>query len=434
MTDKQRTIKKEVSFSGIGVHTGANTTIKLSPADPWEGIVFKRNDVDDHSGIKAIVKNVSDTRRGTTLSRGDLEVKTVEHLLAVLYAYGIDNCIIETDGEEIPIDDGSSKIYIDLIEDAGVVELDAPKKSLSLSQPLLYKHNETFIAFYPQDGFSLTYIINYDSPIPGTQYFKYDNDIENFKEFVGPSRTFILYDDVERLKEAGLIKGGNLKNAIVIKEDEIMSGPLRHRDEFVSHKILDMMGDLCLLGMDIKGDILVIKGGHESHIEFIKKLLHRHQMEKVLSAPLDPPVIDIGKIKSFLPHRYPFLLVDKITYIDEDEEMVIGVKNITYNEEIFTGHFPEEPIMPGVLIIEAMAQAGGVLLLSTVEDPSSKLVYFVSIDNAKFRKTVRPGDCLVFKLEGIRLKTKICHMRGFAYVGEDLAAEAEFKAMLIDKK
>jgi len=434
VSDKQGTIEREVEFSGIGVHTGSKTRIRLLPGEPDNGIIFRRIDLKNKPEIKAHVSNVSDTKRGITLSRGDIIIKTGEHLLACFFAYGVDNCVIEIDGEEVPIDDGSALSFSELIERAGIREQDEKKRFLKLKSPVSFSGDDTLISYYPDDEFSLIYIINFDNPLLGTQLLKYEQNIKQFRDYIAPSRTFILYEDVERLQNAGLIKGGSVDNALVIKGDEIINNKLRHPLEFVSHKILDMLGDLCLSGMSIKGKIVALKAGHTSHIDFIKKLIYHHQMEKILSAPTDEPVIDIKEIAKYLPHRYPFLLVDKITYIGDDEEVIIGVKNVTYNEQFFMGHFPEEPIMPGVLIIEAMAQTGGVLLLSSVDNPSGKLVYFISIDNAKFRKTVIPGNCLVFRLEGLKLKTRIAHMRGFAYVGENLVAEAELKAMLVDRK
>jgi UDP-3-O-[3-hydroxymyristoyl] N-acetylglucosamine deacetylase/3-hydroxyacyl-[acyl-carrier-protein] dehydratase len=434
MKYKENTIKKEVSFSGIGVHTGNETNIKLLPAPENTGIVFRRTDLKNQTEVPASLQYVSDTRRSTTLSKGDVHIKTGEHLLATLYAFNIDNCIIEVDGEEIPIDDGSASGFYKLIEKTGVKELENFTNPLSLSQPLVYHQNDVTITYYPSDELTITYIIDFDNKIPGTQYLKYHHSSNNFKENISSARTFILYKDVERLKKAGLIKGGSLDNAVVIRDDEILNNELRFEKEFVAHKIIDFLGDLSLLKKRISGHIIAIKAGHNSHINFIKKFYESFKLEKVLSAPLDEPVIDINAIKNYLPHRYPFLLVDKITHIDENHEFIVGVKNVTYNEQFFTGHFPEEPIMPGVLIIEAMAQTGGVLMLSTVENPSSKLVYFLSIDNVKFRKPVRPGDCLVFKLEDIVLRKKLCKMRGTAYVNDNITTEAEFKAMLVDKE
>jgi len=430
--NRQRTISKEVKMSGIGIHTGKNTSITLKPLPPNNGIIFRRVDVNKTIDIPATIDYVVSGERGTNLAREGIEIKTIEHILSSLYGLGIDNILIENEGGEIPAGDGSANNFVELIDSAGIKEQNEEKRCVSIAQPVYHTDNDISIAIYPDDNLSLSYTISFSHKFLNTQFAHINLNEGEYRDKIAKARTFVFYKDVEALMKSGLIKGGSTENALVITDDGLLEGSLRTPLEFVYHKISDLIGDLCLIGVRLKGRIVAIKAGHKSHIDFARKLKRYIHLMPVYEAPNSEPIYDIDAIKGFLPHRYPFLFVDKITYI-EGTKRVIGVKNVTFNEPFFAGHFPATPIMPGVLIQEAMAQVGGVLLLTTVDDPSTKLVYFLGIDKAKFRKTVIPGDTLVFDLTTLRLKRNICEMRGEAFVRGELVAEGEFRAMVVDK-
>ncbi len=440
MSDCQKTIGGEVRFSGIGLHTGKPVNMVFRPAPPNSGVRFRRVDLDDPVEIIADIGNAPDLAgsiRRTILGRGNTEVTTVEHVLATLVGLGIDNLTIDIDSEEPAEPDGSALPYVELLESAGVEEQSAPRTYLEISRPVSFEENGIELVALPYDGFRISYTLQYDNPVIGTQHRMFDISRDTFRNEIAPARTFALSSEVDRLRAMDLIKGGSYANAIVVDGDRVKSdNPLRFPDEFVRHKILDLLGDLFLVGMPIKGHILAQKSGHSTNVKLARKLRAFAEKEygPTLKLRHKKPMetkFDINDIMKIMPHRHPFLLVDRITELKE--KSVVGIKNVTINEPFFTGHFPGHPIMPAVLIIEAMAQTGGILLLSSVANASEKLVYFMGINNAKFRKPVLPGDTLRFELELLKLRTRICKMRGRAFVGDDLVAEADLLSSIVDR-
>jgi UDP-3-O-[3-hydroxymyristoyl] N-acetylglucosamine deacetylase / 3-hydroxyacyl-[acyl-carrier-protein] dehydratase len=464
MLVQQRTIKQPVSISGVGLHTGSVTTMTFRPAPEDTGIRFRRIDMGGSPEIPADVDHVVDISRGTTIGIGDARVHTVEHVMAALVGLEVDNCIIELDANEPPIGDGSAKPYVDVLLKAGFEKQNAPKDYLIIDQTVTY-HNEekgVDIVALPLDDYRITVMVDYNNPALGSQHTGLFNLEKEFVSEFAPTRTFCFLHEVEMLHSAGLIKGGNLDNAIVIvdrdlSDDEIRrianklginqavilgthgtlnDRPLRFKNEPARHKLLDLMGDLALIGVPLKAQILAARPGHASNIEFARLIRKLYQQKKLIRKfqheRKEGVVFDVNAIQKILPHRYPFLLVDKITDFKIDES-VVGVKNVTVNEPFFEGHFPGQPVMPGVLIIEAMAQTGGILLLNGVENPGDKLVFFMSINNAKFRRPVVPGDQLVFELKMVTRKSRICTMSGRAYVDGTLVAEADLMASIIDR-
>lgn len=464
MLVQQRTIKQPISLSGVGLHTGSISTMTFRPAPENSGVVFRRIDMGGTPEIPANVDHVVDISRGTTIGIGEARVHTIEHVMAALVGLQIDNVLIDIDANEPPIGDGSSKPYVDALMSAEFEKQDAPKDYLIIDQTVTY-HNEekkVDIVALPLDDYRLTVMVDYFNPALGSQHTGLFNLEKEFVTEFAPCRTFCFLHEVEMLHSAGLIKGGNLDNAIVIvdrdlADDEIrrISGKLgisesvilgtngvlnnkslHFRNEPARHKLLDLMGDLALIGVPLKAQILAARPGHASNIEFARQIRKLYQQKKLIRKyqheRKEGVVFDINAIKKILPHRYPFLLVDKITDFKIDQS-VVGVKNVTTNEPFFEGHFPGQPVMPGVLIIEAMAQTGGILLLNGVENPGDKLVFFMSINNAKFRKPVVPGDQLVFELKMVNRKSKICVMAGKAFVDGVLVAEAELMASIIDR-
>ncbi|MBN2012345.1 bifunctional UDP-3-O-[3-hydroxymyristoyl] N-acetylglucosamine deacetylase/3-hydroxyacyl-ACP dehydratase [candidate division KSB1 bacterium] len=466
MLKNQRTIKGEISLSGIGLHTGNASTITFKPAPVNSGIRFKRTDLADSPEILADIDHVTDISRGTTITQNGATIHTVEHVLAAVAGLEIDNILVEINTNEPPVGDGSSMPFVEKLLKVGFEEQDFPKDYLVIEDTIAYTDppRGVDIVVVPSDTFRITCMVDYRNPALGTQYTAlYSLEDEFVKEFA-PTRTFCFLSEVEQLKEQGLIKGGNVDNAIVIidrKLDEsefdrlkkmfnvpadvvlgengILDGKvLRFKNEPVRHKALDIIGDLALLGVPIIGNIMAARSGHAANIELVKML--RKQIEKkkirLKYQPGEPKTkgvfLDINAIQQILPHRYPFLLVDKILDL-VPLERVVGIKNVTANEPFFMGHFPGRPIMPGVLVIEAMAQVGGVLMLNAEMEPGEKLVYFTNIDNVKFRKPVVPGDTLRFELEMVKYRRSICKMAGKAFVGEDLVCEAELMAALVDR-
>lgn len=440
MSHPQKTIAGEVSCSGIGLHTGKPVNMTFRPAPPNTGVQFRRVDFDEPVEIVADIGNAPDLAgsiRRTILGNGNTRVTTVEHVLSAAVGLGIDNLIIDLDSEEPAEPDGSAMPYVRLFQKAGITEQDAPRVYLEITTPISIVEDGIELVALPYDGYRISYTLQYKNPVIGTQHMVIDINEESFLNEIAPARTFALNSEVDQLREMGLIKGGSYGNAIVVAGDEVKSDdPLRFPDEFVRHKILDLLGDLFLVGMPIRGHILALKSGHSTNVKLARKLRayaeekHGPALKLRHQKPMDSQ-FDINAIMKIMPHRYPFLLIDRI--VELQEKRVVGIKNVTINEPFFEGHFPGHPIMPAVLIIEAMAQAGGILLLSSVDNAADKLVYFMGINNAKFRKPVIPGDTLRFELELLKLKTRICKMKGRAFVGEDLVAEADLLSTIVNR-
>lgn len=409
---KQRTILREVSITGKALHTGSEVTLTFKPAAVDHGIVFKRTDLYGKPGVKPAVANLGDLVRNTTLSQGHAQIHTVEHVLAALHGMGVDNVIVELDASEPPIMDGSAKHFVNLLQEAEPVEQDKERVYYTLQEPVCVTSGHRSIIAVPYDGLKITCTSADDRGVH-TQHLSLEINPEVFAAQIAPARTFTIYEDIEELLKMGKIQGGSLDSAIVIKGDKIISKePLRFKDEFVRHKILDIIGDITLLGMPLKAHIIAVRPGHALNAEFTKSVFDQQQKHKgskskkkegsVAISP-DETSIDIRRILEILPHRYPFLLVDRVTNIDLEKREIVAIKNVTINEPFFQGHFPGHPVMPGVLQIEAMAQAAGAVLLAQV-DFKDRIALFMSCDKVKFRKAVVPGDQLVMhvKLDKIR--------------------------------
>ena len=457
MADKQKTLAKTFTIQGIGLHTGVDVVMKFLPAPENHGFKFKRVDLPEKPIIEADCDLVVDTSRGTLLEKKGVRIGTIEHALAALIGMDLDNVLIEVNNEEAPIIDGSSEPFVKNIEKAGIVEQNADREYFEVTEKIVYKdeNNGSEIVALPDDDYRLNTLISFDSNVLYNQYATLGS-IRNFKDEIASCRTFVFLHELEVLLNNNLVKGGELNNAIVIIDKDVSQKELNrladlfehdrvevkpqgilnnielHFDnECARHKLLDVIGDLALLGRHIKGRIIATKPGHGPNTMMAKKL-KRAWLKMKSSVPVyDPskkPILDILQIKELLPHRYPFLLVDKIMEMNEDE--IIGIKNITANEPFFNGHFPEEPVMPGVLLIEAMAQTGGLLVLSKLTGKFS--TYFIRIDNVKFRKKVVPGDTLIFKLELTSpIRRGIANMRGLCFVAGKIAAEGDFMAQLV---
>jgi len=439
MTRNQRTIGSEATLSGIGLHGGERVTLVFKPAPVNSGIRFVRTDLAERPEIRVDIANTSETdhSRRTVLRKGGVAITTVEHVLAAVHGLGIDNITIELNASEPAEPDGSSAPYVEILRKAGLVDQPDPKRYIEVKSPVGFSENGVEMVALPYDGLRITFTVHYDHPFVGTQYGSFEISEGAFEKEIAPARTFSLLREVDDLKKRGLIKGGSLDNSIVIGDEGILNKqPLRFEDEFVRHKILDLLGDLCLLGAPVKGHIVSVRSGHTSNVKLVRMIKDQFGESKSLAGKRVrnvPSSLSIEQIEEIMPHRYPFLLVDRILSLEEGRR-VVGIKNVTINEPFFVGHFPGHPIMPAVLIIEAMAQVGGVLLLSMVENPKTKLVYFMAIDKAKFRKPVFPGDQVRFELEMLKLKMNTCKMSGKAFVGNDLVAEAELLSILVDRR
>jgi UDP-3-O-[3-hydroxymyristoyl] N-acetylglucosamine deacetylase / 3-hydroxyacyl-[acyl-carrier-protein] dehydratase len=468
MLEKQRTIKKSVSLSGVGLHTGNRSNLTFKPAPENYGIRFKRIDIKDSPEIPADIDHVIDISRGTTIAVNEVKVHTVEHVLAAIMGCEIDNIIVELDTNETPVMDGSALDFVKTLHSAGFTEQDEPRDYLIIEDTVHYhdeKNNVDIVALPLRNDFRVSVMIDFNNPALGVQHTGLFNLEEEFEKDFAPARTFCFLSEIEMLAKQNLIKGGNLDNAIVIVDkkltDEEFSNfkklvklpenskigdygifnnkEYRYKNEPARHKLLDMIGDLALIGAPIKGQILAARPGHRANVEFTKmlrKLYIQKKIEKKFQVLKAGKVIfDIESILKILPHRYPFLLVDKI--LDIEESRIVGLKNVTYNEAFFQGHFPEKKVMPGVLIIEAMVQSGCILLLNIIPDPQNKLAYFTSIDKVKFRKMVVPGDQLIFDMNLAFYRRGICKMFGKAYksyIGGELVCEGEFTCAVLDKE
>lgn len=431
---QQKTIRNSVSYQGTGLHTGKSVSILFKEAPPNTGVIFRRVDLDPVVEIPATVEHIYSGRniRNTTITRDGHQIHTVEHLLATISGLQIDNLIIELDADEPPEPpDGSCKEIVELLDEAGYRNQGVPVKPFIISKPVVMEKDQVELIALPARGFRISFTIEYENNCIGTQYASFDINPDVFREDIAPSRTFALMSDVEMLKSQGLIKGASLENAIVVDNDKILNeNDLRFEDEFVRHKILDLIGDLSFLGSQIEGHIIAVRAGHDYNLDFTKKLAKAHR-RRIGTDDLQE-YWDINVIKKIMPHRYPFLLVDRILEL-EDKKRVVGIKNVTVNEPFFAGHFPGHPIMPAVLIIEAMAQVGGILLLSSVDNPQKYLVYFTGIDKARFKKPVVPGDQVRFELEMVFLRRGFCKMKGKAFVAGDLVAEAVLSSTIVER-
>ena len=460
--NKQRTLKGSFSLFGKGLHTGLSLTVTFNPAPENTGYKIQRIDVEGQPIIDAHADNVSDTQRGTVLSSKGVRVSTVEHALAALYALGIDNCLMQVNGPEFPILDGSAATYVDRIQQVGIEEQNAPKDYYIIRHKIEVKDDESgsCITILPDDEFSITAMCSFESKFISSQFATLDN-IENFPEEIAPARTFVFVRDIEPLLNANLIKGGDMDNAIVIYERQISQerldqlaallnvptmdatklGYIQHKplvwgNECTRHKLLDIIGDMALIGKPIKGRIIATRPGHTINNKFarlMRREIRKHEIQAPIYDPNETPLMDNNRIRELLPHRYPMQLIDKVIAIGPTS--IVGVKNVTANEPFFQGHFPQEPVMPGVLMVEAMAQCGGLLILNTLEDPEHWSTYFLRIDEVKFRQKVIPGDTLLFRVELLHpLRHGISSMKGYIFVGDQVVAEANFTAQIVKNK
>lgn len=459
---KQKTLKGSFSLCGKGLHTGLNLTVTFNPAPENHGYKIQRIDLEGMPVIEAIAENVVDTSRGTVVAKGDVRCSTIEHGMAALYALGVDNCLIQVNGPEFPILDGSSKLYVENINRVGIEVQNAPKDFYIIKKKIEFRDDATgsSIIILPDEQFSITAMISFDSQFINSQFATLDN-MEDFAGEIASARTFVFVREIEPLLRAGLIKGGDLQNAIVIYEKQIPQEdldrmadfmqverkdatklgylndrPLVWQNEPARHKLLDIIGDMALIGRPIKGRIIATRPGHTINNKFARQMrreIRAHEIQAPNYVPNDVALMDVNRIRELLPHRYPMQLVDKV--VEMGANYIVAVKNVTSNEAFFQGHFPQEPVMPGVLQIEAMAQSGGLLVLNSVEEPERWSTYFLRIDDVKFRKKVVPGDTLLFKVELVApIRHGISTMRGFAFVGETVVMEATFTAQIVKNK
>jgi UDP-3-O-[3-hydroxymyristoyl] N-acetylglucosamine deacetylase/3-hydroxyacyl-[acyl-carrier-protein] dehydratase len=434
------TIGKPISLEGIGLHLGQQCRLTFKPAKSGQGIVFLRTDQPNAKPIPAFVDQVCASERQTQLGADPVAVHTVEHVLAAVSAHRIDDLTIEMDGPEPPIVDGSAAPFFNALESAGLATVDGQPDYLTLREPVRIIDGESVYEAYPAKDLQLDVTIEFEHPLIGRQSSRVGITPETFGKELASARTFGFVDEVETLRGKGLIQGASLENAVVLDDANVISGPLRWRDEFVRHKMMDCVGDLALAGAHIRARIVALKPSHRGTVTLVKEIVRmgvrtEGNGAKPAAADRGHPegvVYGIEEIMKVLPHRYPFLLVDRILEIEENKR-IVGVKNVTINEPFFAGHFPGHPVMPGVLIIEAMAQVGGMLLMGSVKDAQSKVVYFMSLDNVKFRKPVKPGDQIIFELDVTQIRGMVCKMRGVGKVDGEVVAEADMAAMVRDR-
>lgn len=459
---KQNTLAASFSLQGKGLHSGLNIEVSFNPAPENHGYKIKRVDLPEQPVIDAVAENVINTQRGTVIGRKDIQISTIEHAMAALYAMGVDNCLIEVNAPEFPILDGSARHYVEEIQKVGLQEQNAARDYYIVKHKVEVKDEETgaSIMLLPDDHFCVNTLISFNSPVLNNQ-FATMNDVKDFPTEIAASRTFVFVRELEMLLQNNLIKGGDLDNAIVIYDQKVSQEaldkladmmnvphqniqelgyinhePLVFDNEPARHKLLDVIGDIALIGKPIKGRVIATRPGHSINnklARIIRKQIKLNDVQAPIYDPNAEPVMDINRIRELLPHRYPFLLVDKI--IELGKNYIVGVKNITTNEPFFQGHFPQEPVMPGVLQVEAMAQTGGLLVLNTVDEPESYSTYFMKIDGVKFRQKVVPGDTLILRLELLApIRRGISTMKGYIFVGDKLVSEAEFMAQIIKNK
>lgn len=459
---KQNTLGGSFTLHGKGLHTGLSLTVTFNPAPENHGYKIQRIDLPGEPVIEAIAENVIETTRGTVLAQGEARCSTVEHALAALYALGVDNCLLQVTGPEVPILDGSAEIYVENIKRVGIVEQNAPKDYYIVHKKIEVRDDKTgsIITILPDEQFSITAMIAFQSKVLNSQFATLD-DMQKFEKDIAPARTFCFVREVEMMLGAGLIKGGDLDNAIVIYENQktqaeldqladrigaphheatelgyLQTKPLMWENEPARHKLLDIIGDMALIGKPIKGRIIATRPGHTINNKFarlMRKEIRAHKVQAPFYDVNKTPIMDINRIKQLLPHRYPMLFVDKI--IEMDANTIVGVKNVTGNEPIFQGHFPNEPVLPGVVLIEALAQTGALLVLSNMEHPEDYSTYFLRIDNTKFLQKVLPGDTLLFKASfSAPFRHNIAQMHGYVFVGENVVAESSLTAQVIPNK
>lgn len=445
---QQQTLREPVSYAGVGLHSGNRVNMTFLPAPANSGLRFRRIDLDGKPEIEARIENVSDTTRSTTLCKGNVKIHTVEHVLATLAGFGIDNAVIELDSNEPPIGDGSARPYCAMVQSAGTVPLTEPRNLYKIQTPLEFQSGETSMSVFPHDRLKIS-CTSSDRHGRFTQFFSVELSPESWERELSAARTFCFFDEIEFLIKNGLIKGGSLENAVVIRDDAVLTNePLRYPEEFVRHKILDIIGDMALVGRPLCAHIVAIKPSHTANCELARRLAEQDRKSRATVRAFAPPpersetekpavndqatnatVLDINDLMRILPHRYPFLLIDRVTRIEGNT--LTAIKNVTINEPFFQGHFPHHPIMPGVLQLEAMAQAAGILMLKQAEN-AGKIAYFMSAESVKWRKPVRPGDTLVINVELTKSRGKIGKARGVCSVNGEMVSEADVAFMLMD--